>query len=273
MTKLLKIGIVGCGAIGTSLAHAVVEQFSSDAQLSALCDQDTQKAYQLANKFNNPKLAVLTVDEAILHSDLIVEATKAGFAFEIVKKALLASKDAIVLSVGGILEHYKELVMLAKENGARLYVPSGALCGIDGLKAASCAEIKKVILTTRKPPSAFAGIPYILEQKIKLEQIKEELVLFEGSASFAVKLFPQNINVAATLSLAGIGPENTLVRIVADPLINQNIHQVEIVASCGKITTRTENTIHPDNPKTSYLAVLSAVAMLKQILNPVKIGT
>jgi len=179
----------------------------------------------------------------------------------------------MIMSVGGIIKHYKELEVLAEEKKARIFIPSGAICGIDGLKAARLGKINKVTLTTKKHPKAFLGVPYLLKKKIRLDNIDKDTVLFEGDALQATKAFPQNINVAATLSIAGIGPELTTVRIVASPTINRNIHEIEIESEVGKIITRTENVIHPDNPKTSYLAVLSAIATLKQILGPIKIGT
>ena len=177
------------------------------------------------------------------------------------------------MSVGGIIEHYKELKVLAEEKRAHIFIPSGAICGIDGLKAANCGKINKVILTTKKPPKAFLGTPYILKKKIRLDNIVKDTIIFEGDASQAIRAFPQNINVAATLSMAGIGPEATMVRIVASPTVKRNIHEIEIESDAGKIIAVSENVIHPDNPKTSYLAVLSAIATLKQILEPIKIGT
>jgi len=177
------------------------------------------------------------------------------------------------MSVGGIISRHKDLVSLAEEKRARIFIPSGAICGIDGLKALGCSKISKVTLTTRKPPQAFAGVPYIKEKNIKLDGLLDDAVIFEGSAESAVKAFPQNINVASTLSIAGLGAKETIVRIVASPKIRRNIHEIEIDADAGRIITRTENVIHPDNPKTSFLAVLSAIATLKGILSPIKIGT
>jgi aspartate dehydrogenase len=270
--KKLKIGIVGCGAIGSSLAKAIVSGFSKEGELVSLYDIDIEKAYNLSIKFNK-KLAALNLEDLINKADLVIEATKADAAFDIVKKVLSLSKDIMIMSVGGIIQHYQELKVLTEEKKARIFIPSGAICGIDGLKAASLGKINKVILTTRKPPRAFLGAPYVLKKKIRLDNIDKDTVLFEGNASQAIKAFPQNINVAATLSMAGIGPEATIVRIVASPTISRNIHEIEIESDAGKIITRTENVVHPDNPKTSYLAVLSAQATLKQILEPIKIGT
>ncbi|MDP3732066.1 MAG: aspartate dehydrogenase [Candidatus Omnitrophota bacterium] len=272
MVKLLRIGIVGCGAIGSSLAKAIVSDCSEKAQLVSLYDIDIEKAYNLSIKFNK-KLAAFNLEDLINKSDLVIEATKADTAFDIVKKVLSSSKDIMIMSVGGIIQHYQELRVLTEEKKAHIFIPSGAICGIDGIKAASLGKINKVILTTRKPPSAFLGAPYVLKKKIRLDNIDKDTVLFEGTALQAIKAFPQNINVAAILSMAGIGPEATIVRVVASPAISRNIHEIEIESEAGKIITHTENVIHPDNPKTSYLAVLSAIATLKQILEPIKIGT
>ncbi len=271
--RKLKIGIAGCGAIGSSLAKTIVNDFAKDAELVALYDVDAQKSDNLSAKFNR-KLGVSSLDDLINKVDLVIEATKAGTAFDIARKALSNRRDIMIMSVGGILEYYQELKALAREKGARVFIPSGAICGIDGIKAAmSSGKVNKVILTTKKPPKAFLGVPYISEHKIQLDSIDKDTVIFEGNALEATKAFPQNINVAATLSLAGIGPEATVVRIVVSPGINRNTHEIEIDSDAGRMVTRSENVIHPDNPKTSYLAVLSAVAALKQILEPVKIGT
>lgn len=275
MPKILKIGIVGCGAIGSSLAKIIVSDFSQRAQLASLYDIDIEKAHKLAANFADSKLVALNLDDLINKKkvNLVIEATKFDSVYEIAKKTISASCDIMLMSAGGIIQHYKELEILAKEKDVRIFIPSGAICGIDGLKAASVSKINKVTLTTKKPPKAFLGSPYALKKKINLESINEDTIIFEGSASQAIKAFPQNINVAATLSMAGIGCDNTIVRIVASPNITQNIHEIEIESDAGKIVTRTENVIHPDNPKTSYLAVLSAAATLKQVLGPIKIGT
>lgn len=270
---MLKIGIIGCGAIGSSLARAISQQFFEYAELVSLYDINTAKAYNLSSSLAKKKIVALTLENLINDVDLVIEASCLAAAYEIALKAISLQRDVMVMSVGGILDKFDELKALAEEKNTRLYLPSGAICGIDALKAAALGKIVRVTLVTKKPPRAFIGIKYILKQKISLEQIKQETVLFVGTASDAVRFFPQNINVAATLSLAGVGALETKVKIIAVPGLEKNIHEIEIEGDCGKIFTRTENVIHPDNPKTSYLAVLSAIAALKEILMPVKIGT
>ena len=132
---------------------------------------------------------------------------------------------------------------------------------------------EKVILITRKNPKSFQGLDYLKHKGIRLDKIKSDTVLFSGNARQAIKYFPQNINVAATLSIAGIGQARTQVKIIASPRVKRNIHEVYIESDAGRISTRVENLVHPDNPKTSFLAVLSAIAMLRQILEPVRVGT
>ncbi|MDO8662280.1 MAG: aspartate dehydrogenase [Candidatus Omnitrophota bacterium] len=270
----LKIGIVGCGAIGSSLAKVIVKDFSGEAKLCALYDLDNEQAVGLSREvFGRPTLAVPGFNQLIRKSELIIEAASAKASWEIAKLALSHGKDIMIMSVGGVSSRFKQLTVLAKNNGAKVYIPSGAIAGIDALKAANIGKIKKVILTTIKNPLSFKGVEYVEKAGINLGKIKDATVLFSGRAADAVKCFPQNINVAATLSLAGIGEGKTQVRIIASPKVTRNIHEIAIESDAGDIFTRTENILHPDNPKTSYLAVLSAVAMLKQILEPVKIGT
>ena len=270
----LKIGIVGCGAIGSSLAKVIVQDLTQSAQLSALFDIDSTKAKGLSKKISRrAALTAGSLKQLIGKSELIIEATSAKVSWDIARNALAAGKDVMIMSVGGVANRLNQLTALAKNNHSRVYIPSGALCGIDALKAANMGRINKVTLTTVKNPVSFKGVRYIQEKGIDLSKVKKDTVLFSGKASAAVKYFPQNINVAAVLSLAGIGINQTRVRIIVSPKVTRNIHEVRIESAAGNITARTENVLHPDNPKTSYLAVLSAVAMLKQILGPVRIGT
>jgi len=273
MGKVLKIGIVGCGAIGSSLAKKIESDFKDSARLVSIFDIDMPKALKLAVALNNRRLAASDLASLIKRADLVVEAASAKSSYEIARKTVEAGRDIMIMSVGGIIEGYKKLNLLAKARHRRIYIPSGAICGLDGLKAALCGTIYKVTLTTRKAPMAFKGVAYVEDKRIDLEAIKEDKVLFEGSAQEAVKYFPQNINVAAALSIAGLGAKRTKIKIVASPSVSRNTHEVEIEAKSGRILTRTENVIHPDNPKTSYLAVLSALAMLRQVLEPLRIGT
>jgi len=270
--KKLRIGIVGCGAIGSSLAKLITSELSGGAIVQALYDIDAAKVSGLAYKLHRPGIISKSLDDLIRRSDLVIEATGAAFSFEIASKAIDARRDVLVMSVGGLVEGFPKLKALAKRKGANIFIPSGAICGIDALKALRASRISKVLLTTRKPPRSFKGVKYISDKRINLDKLSKDKLIFSGSALQAIKNFPQNINVAATLSLAGIGPEKTRVCIIASPRLTKNIHEVEIVSDAGRVIARSENLPHPENPKTSYLAVISALAVIRQILEPVKIG-
>jgi len=217
----------------------------------------------------------MKIEELIRSVDLVVESASQNAVRFIVPQALKAGCDVMVLSVGAIAddELRETLFGLAKEHNCKLYFPSGAVVGIDGLNSASAAEISSVTLTTRKPPAGLMGAPYVAEHGIELEKLEKETVLFEGPASEAVKAFPANVNVAATISLAGIGFERTRVKVIADPSLFRNVHEITVEGEFGQFSTRVENLPSPENPKTSYLAALSAVSTLKKILNPIQVGT
>jgi aspartate dehydrogenase len=272
MKKKLKIGIIGCGTIGSQLAEAVEKRFSQQTELFALCDIDKVKAQGLKDRVSSGA-RVLSVSELIENCDLIIEAAQALVSFEIAEEALKLAKDVMVMSVGGILDGYERLIGLAEAKGGRIYLPSGALCGLDAVKSASMAKIDSVTLITRKPPKGLAGAPYLIKNNIDLTAINRETVVFEGNASEAVKGFPKNVNVCAVLSLAGIGAEKTKVKIVTSPDYKTNSHEIEVKGDFGKLAARTDNLPSPANPRTSYLASLSAIATLKNILGMVKIGT
>jgi aspartate dehydrogenase len=270
MTKI-KIGIIGCGAMGTEIALALQDRLKTKFELAGICDIDESKAARL-NKSLGGKAAVYRLEELIKASDLVVEAASAGISASVAEKCIANGRDCLIMSVGGLLGN-ERLLGLASERGVRIYIPSGAICGIDGLKSASAGRIDSVTLTTRKGPKGLAGAPYINEKKIDLAGITEETVIFEGSAEEAVKGFPQNVNVSAVLSLAGIGAKKTRVRIITAPSYTANIHEIEILGEFGRIVTRSENLPSAANPKTSALAIFSAIATLEGIASSVRVGT
>lgn len=268
----IKIGIVGCGTIGSYLAEAIEKRFLKLAQLFALCDIDRDKAESLKEKTSSDP-EILSLDELVNASDLIIETASAKVAAEVAERALQRNKDVMIMSIGGILDQAKQLFELAISKGSHIYLPSGALAGLDAVKSAAMAKISKATLITRKPAKGLTGAPYLAENKIDLSQIKEETVIFEGSAAEAVRGFPKNVNVCAALSLAGIGPEKTRVKILTSPEYKTNSHEIELEGDFGRLFAKTENLPAPENPKTSFLASLSAIATLKNILDVVKIGT
>jgi len=272
MSELKRIGIIGCGTIGSQLAHSITAYFKDRARLMVLCDRNNEKAQALSNELN-PHPDVLPMDSIPFHCDLLIEAASPEACREIVPRALEMGRDIMVMSVGGLVEIYEKVFALARSKNARIYIPSGAIAGIDCLQAAMTGGVTSVRLTTRKPVNALLDTPYVLEKKLCLADLKNETAVFEGTAREAVKAFPLNVNVAATLSFAGLGLDQTSVRVITGPGITANSHEVEVEGTFGRLYTRTDNIPSPQNPKTSYLAILSACATLNEILSPVQVGT
>ncbi|MEA1944940.1 MAG: aspartate dehydrogenase [Euryarchaeota archaeon] len=272
MTDRLKIGIFGCGAIGCAICRAIDEK-TIDADLASIYDRSPEIERFADSLASCPR--VLAIDEMVKSVDIVVESASQQAVREIAPAVLSAGCDLMIMSVGALSDRdmFNRLVDLARRNCCRIYLPSGAVAGIDGVKSASVGRIDSVVLTTIKPPSGFSGAPYIKRHGIDLSSLREEMLLFEGPARDAVREFPANVNVAGTLSLAGVGYDDTIVRIIADPGISRNMHQIEVRGEFGVLNVRVENVPSPENPKTSYLAVLSAIATLKKLTEPVWVGT
>ncbi len=269
--KKLKLGIIGCGTIGAAIAEACLTKLKDKVELAALYDIDERKVDEIS-RLTGSDIKKDSMEAVFNKADLVIEAAASSVSRDVVKKAVEKSKDVMVMSVGGLVES-ETLLEEARGKNVKVYFPSGAICGIDGLKAAGLDGIKSVRLTTKKPPKSLEGAPYVKLKGIDLNSINGEEVLFEGNAREAIKGFPKNVNVSSVLSLAGIGAKKTVVRIIVSPEYTKNTHEVEIAGDFGRIMTKTENVPSKKNPKTSELAILSAVATLKGIVDSVRIGT
>ena len=261
---MLKVGIIGCGAIGSILAKAIANGEAGDAKLSSFYDVKEECARRLEQKIRGRCCPASSFRELLeSDADIIIEAASQQAVREYGEKVLREGKGLVVMSVGALLDDalLARLKTAAKEGGAKIHVPSGAVLAVDALKAAKLGGISSVELTTSKPPHALG---------IKAAKKK---VVFSGSAEEAVRKFPQNINVAATLSLAGIGKEKTKVTIIADPKLKKNVHVLKVKAKSGDFSATIENMPSPENPKTSYIAALSAIQLLRNLTETVKIGT
>ncbi len=272
VTKL-KIGVIGCGTIGAEICKAI-DTGLIDAQLVAIYDRSIEHCEKMIGSLKN-KPMISGIDDLIKSVDVVVECASQEAVREHGLSVLENGKDLMVMSVGALLdsELLNKCIRAAKNNRCRIYIPSGAIAGIDGLKSASVAPINKVMISTTKNPKGLAGAPFVIENKIDLSSFHEKTLLFKGSAEDAVKAFPQNVNVAASLSLAGIGSKKTEVRIFVDPKASRNIHEITVEGDFGAFICHVENVPSPSNPRTSYLAALSAIATLKKITEPLQIGT
>lgn len=261
------VGLVGCGTIGSQLAMAVDSGKVANASLVSLFDVVENNAQGLKSKMRGKPSAYSDFDRFISSDiDIVVEAASQEAVRKFGKMILRAGKDLMVMSVGALADRafLLELLQAASENGSRIYVPTGAIAGIDAVRTVRHL-LESVTLTTTKSPKALAGAPFFETSKIKLDKITERTVIYEGAASDAVKAFPANVNVAAVLSLAGIGADKTKVRIVADPVATTNQHEIVATGSFGEIRIAVSNVPSPGNPKTSFLAVLSAIECLRSI--------
>ena len=268
----VKICIVGCGAIGSRMAKSIVKDFSKDCRLTGLYDIVPNKAKRLEKKLGLKNIADRPLEKLIRQCDCMIEAVNAQSTYELIHQALSAKKSVLAMSVGKLL-NAPQLFTLARKNKCYILLPSGAIAGLDAIKAASLARIDKITLTSRKPLVSFRNNPYALKRGIDSTKIKKETVIFSGNVDEAVKNFPQNINVAATIALACHVKKNFHIKIIASPTYKQNIHEIELIGDFGRITTKTENIVCPDNPKTSYLAALSGLQTLKQFCTGILIGT
>lgn len=268
----MRVGVLGCGAIGSRIAKSIPRELKNVCRLTALYDCDTKKARAVAQKFSNTRLLKTSLKDLLGNCDLVVEAVNAKNTRSLIQQALKAKRHVLAMSVGKLL-NAKSLFTLAEKRGCSLLIPSGAIAGIDAIKAASLRKISSITLTTRKPSSGFVDVAFIKEKGIDLSRITKETIVFEGDVNTAVKLFPQNINIAATLALASQAKSKMTIRLITSPKYKTNSHEVEVVGDFGRMVSLTENVVCPDNPKTSYLAVLSGIQTLKDFCQGTKIGT
>lgn len=262
-----KVGLLGCGSIGRTLAEALINDPSIGGRLVCAYDQNPDKSASLKSDLA-PKLWIASSCEEFLRGpfDLLLECASQQAVRECAAAALRARKDLLILSVGALLDEalHASLLRTAAKLGRKIYLPSGAIGGLDLIGAAKEGKLSTVKLTTRKNPAALAGAPYFERHKLSWKDIREPTELYSGSAKQAVKLFPANVNVAASLSLAGLGGAATQVTVVADPALSVNVHEIEVKGDFGEAKLATRNVPHPANPKTSYLAALSAIAALRR---------
>ncbi len=268
-----RLGIIGCGSIGSEIAGAI-DAGDIDVELFACSDLKKDSYYTMMKKLSkmDPPEFMEDKEELVKKCDLVVECASKKAVKNIFELIIKHKKEVLFLSVGGVLENMG-LFEEAKKKKINVYIPSGAVIGLDGLEAAKYKGLKKVTLITRKPPKGFKGVKYLMDRDIDVSSIKTQTTVFKGNALTAVREFPANVNVAATLSLAGVGPENTNVKIVIDPFIRVNIHEIIVEGDFGRFKVVTENMPSPNNPKTSYLTALSTIVMLKGIVEPIHIGT
>ncbi len=270
-----KIGLLGCGAIGTQIALAI-DSGKIPATLTHVYDKSIEAAELLVSKLKNkPEIVENSHLLSSNHVDLVVEAASQDAVRDVALGILQNRKDLMIMSVGALLDEsiFEVLSDACKEFKKTIYLPSGAIGGLDALKSVK-DELDSVILTTTKHPNSLKGAKFFENSDVDIDKITSKTTIFEGTSKDAVGLFPKNINVAALLSLAGLGSEKTNVRIVADPSTDKNTHEIVAEGKFGKMSFKIENVPDEKNPKTSRLAILSAIQRLKQICSDdIQLGT
>lgn len=262
----LRVAIAGYGAIGKSIAKRLLAGIPG-LHLSAVGARNHDAARALLPD----SVAVADIGALADLADIVVECAPAAVLPTIAEPALRAGRTVVVLSCGALLERM-DLVDTARAHGGRILVPTGALLGLDAVCAAAEGRIDSVRMTTRKPPGGLAGAPHLVRNAITLEGLTEALLVFEGTAREAARGFPANVNVAAALSLAGIGADRTQVAIWADPAVTRNVHRIDVEADSARFSLQIEN-VPSENPRTGRITALSVVALLRKLRSPLAIGT
>ena len=269
MPAKLKIGILGVGSIGQTVANAI-DRGRINVELAAICDQDVSRAEGFVSGLScHPP--IVSMDELIDRTDLVVEAAGQAALCELVPKALARGRDLLVLSVGGLLGH-NDWFREAEEKGCRIYVPSGAIAGLDGIKSASMGRIDCAVLTSRKPTAALKGTKYVIERGIAVEEMTQETVIFDGTAEEAARAFPTTSNVAASLRLSVDSNVPVRVRVMAVPGGTQNVHEIRVKGEFGELAVDVKNVPSRANSRTSQLAAFSALATLANLTRTLRVG-
>jgi aspartate dehydrogenase len=252
----LTVGIGGFGAIGGALARRL-DRGVPGLQLVAVSARDVGRAERRIAGLGRP-VPVVTLSALAALAEVVVECAPAAVFREVAEPAVRAGRD---------------LIDLAERTGARIIVPTGALLGLDAVRAAAEGEIRSITMVTRKPPKGLAGAPYLERHGIDLEGLRTPLKVFEGSARDGARGFPANVNVAAALSLAGIGPERTRLEIWADPDITRNSHRIVVEADAARFEMQIENVPTEENPRTGRITALSVIAALRRLTATLCVGS
>jgi aspartate dehydrogenase len=268
--RVLAVAVGGLGGIGLTVVRRLADGIPG-LRLAAVAARDEARA--------RDRLAALGAVAEIVplgalaeRADIVVECVPSASFRTIAEPAIERGRLFMPLSVGALLDHF-DLVARARETGARIHVPTGALIGLDAVRAAAEGTIHSVRMVTRKPPRGLAGAPYLEQNGISLEGLAQPLRVFEGTAREGARGFPANVNVAAALSLAGIGPDRTRLEIWADPGVARNMHRIEVDADSARFSMSIENIPSEENPRTGRITALSVVAALRGLVAELRVGT
>ncbi len=266
----LTVAIGGLGAIGLEVARAL-DTGIPGLELVAVSARDRDKAARNLESFRRP-VPVVGLAELARRAEIVVECAPAAVFAEVAEAAVEAGRTLVTVSCGALLGRM-DLIERARQSGARIVIPSGALLGLDAMRAAAEGQVHSVRMVTRKPPKSLVGAPYLAEHGIDVDALSAPLKVFEGSAREGARGFPANVNVAAALSLAGIGPDETRLEIWADPAETRNSHRIVVEAEAARFEMQIQSVPSLENPRTGRLTPLSVIATLRGLTAPLRVGT
>ncbi len=265
-----RVGIAGLGVIGAKVARALTEGLEGMA-LVAVTSGDRHKAERMLEAMG-AAAPVVSPTELAQACDVIVECAPTAAFLSIAVPALEAGRVVLTVSAAALLEHM-EMVDLARANGGRIIVATGALLGLDAVRAAAHGEVRSVTMVTRKPPKSLRGAPHLAVIGVDVDALTEPTLLFDGSARDGARGFPANVNVAAALALAGIGPDRTRLQIWADPGLERNTHTIVVDAEAARLEMTIANVPSVEKPGTGRITALSVISALEGLTSPLKIGS
>lgn len=268
--RKLKVAIGGFGGIGLPVARWLAAG-QPGLELSAVSARNVERARDKLATFDSTA-PVVPLGELAQHADIVIECVPAAVFDAVARPAVEAGRMLMALSAGALLDRLG-LVDEARRTGARIVVPTGALLGLDAVRAAAQGKITSVKMITRKPPKSLVGAPYLVEHGISVEGLNAPKRVFAGNAREGARGFPANVNVAAALALAGIGPERTELEIWADPALQRNTHRIEVEAEAARLAMSVESIPSEENPRTGKLTPLSVIACLRGLVEPLRVGT
>jgi aspartate dehydrogenase len=266
----LRIGLAGLGAVGLDVARRLIDGDVPGLTLTAIAVRDADKARRALPQIGD-MIALRTATALADDCDVVVECLPPALFRGVAIAAIDKRRLFMPLSVAQLLQN-GDLIERAKQTGARILVPSGALIGFDAVRAAAEGTIHSVNMVTRKPPAGLDGAPYLVERGISVSGLKAPQKVFDGTAREGARGFPTNVNVAAALSLAGIGPDRTHLEIWADPTVTRNIHTIMVEADTTRFTMTIES-VPSENPRTGKLVAPSVIAALRGLVSELKVGS
>ena len=266
----LQVAIGSLGTVGLVVARRL-DVGIEGLTLSAVSAKDKDKALRRMQHFHRP-VPVLPLGELGNVADVVIECAPAEVFCEIAEPVVTTGKIFMPISVGALLSHW-HIVDLAQTHDARIIIPTGALLGLDAVRAAAEGRIDRVQMVTRKPPATLSGSPYLEANGIELTSLNEPLKVFTGSAREGARAFPANVNVAAALGLAGIGVDHTQLEVWADPTVTRNTHTIIVESDSARFELKIENVPTDENPRTGRIVAQSVIAALRRLVEPLSVGT